>query len=165
VDDLVVGILGEIDGGKLGSDFGDIDKIALGVAASGDIVGVDGLNLVCRIALGNEGSSRAGKGTAGPGGADTDHVALCFMSETSQNPEARPKRKKSGRNRTLLGLGVAELASSDLKGSRLARVRQGIGGELGSVILHNHAQGGARRRSSIIVLPAKLNRGGSRPIS
>lgn len=79
-NDNILGELGKVNGADL-SDLGDVNELSLLVVADGNVVGVDRLDLVARLGLGNEG----GSGSVGTTlGTQTNHVSLCRTFHVSK---------------------------------------------------------------------------------
>lgn len=78
--DNIVGELGEVNGAD-SSDLGDVNELSLLEVANGNIVGVDRLDLVARLGLGNEGSSGSVGATLG---TQTNHVSRCRTFNVSR---------------------------------------------------------------------------------
>lgn len=76
----VLGELGEVNGAD-SSDLGDVNELSLLEVANGNMVGVDRLDLVAGLGLGNESSSGSVGATLGP---QTNHVSLCRTSHVSK---------------------------------------------------------------------------------
>lgn len=74
---LARGVCGEVDGKNSASNLGHVNERPLSIVANSQVVGVDGLDLVFYVGLGDESSSGSVNAVAILGTSKTDEVVSC----------------------------------------------------------------------------------------